>query len=64
MNDRLCLFDVEKPVSGYLLVGDEDFPMLRDNVAHDYVFNEALTTDRRSSESGQRLKLLKFVLKK
>ena len=63
MNDRIFLFDVAKPVSGYLLVGEEDFPGLRDNMAAGYDFREVLTTERRSSESGQRLKLLKFVLK-
>lgn len=63
MGDRLLLFDVEKPVSGYLLVGEEDFPVLRDNAASGYLFSEVLTTGGRSSESGQRLKLLRFVLK-
>lgn len=63
MGDRLLLFDIDRPNSGWLLIGEDDFVAFRSGVGDGYDFMEHSTTENRSSESGQRLLLLKFKKK-
>lgn len=64
MNDRLRLFDVDRPGQGLLIVGDEDFDTMNSaGVASDYDFAEVYTITRRSSETGQPVRLMRFAKK-
>lgn len=60
MNDRLRLFDVDKPKSGLLMVGEADFAGLRDMVGKDYDFHDTGLTGLYSSETRQPVLLLEF----
>jgi len=60
MNDRLRLFEVEQPMQGYVIVGEEDVTPFVAGPALGYRLTEIATTMKESSETGQPVKLFKF----
>lgn len=61
MADRLRLFDVAQPEGeGYVIVSEEDFPALKWGAGRGYTFTPVLTIKKKSAETGQFLRLMKF----
>lgn len=61
MTDRLRLFDVARPEGeGYVIVSEEDFSGLKWGVGRGYTFTPVLTIKKKSAETGQFLRLMKF----
>lgn len=62
-DNRILLFEEEKPENGYLLIGKEDAESFIPKYADNYTFTKALESTQRSNDTKQIMVLYKFSKK-
>ena len=59
-DNRIVEFEKEKPESGYLLVGKNDFNYINTNYGSNFIFNEIMKTNRKGNDVKDIIYLYKF----